>query len=149
MKGMERVIEKIQGKNGTSPRNAHDIKSIKNVKVPEGTYTMSLSDYRTYRKDILDFHVLTQYTDRQIIFQMRLNMDIDLRRSIDTNSGSQWNNYTVVDALDAVKTIVLCTSNVAVYRKEFGMVQKQGETIQEIVTRLKTCASDCSFVSPG
>ena len=86
---------------------------------------------------------MTQYTDRQIILQMRLNMDIDLKRSIDTNYGSQWDNNTVADALDAVKTIVLCTSNVAVYRKEFdGMVQKQGETIQELVTKLKKCASD-------
>ena len=142
-------LQQPPSSSGTSPRNAHGIKPIKNVKVPEGAYTTSPSDYRTYRKDTLYFHILTQHTDRQINLHMRLNMDIDLKRSIDTNYGSQWDYYTVGEALDAVRTIVLCTSNVAAYRKEFdGMVQKQGETIQEFVTRLTTCASDCSFVCP-
>ena len=28
------------------------------------------------------------------------------------------------------------------------MMQRDGETVQEFVTRLKTCASDCSFICP-
>ena len=45
-----------------------------------------------------------------------------------------------------MQTIVLRTLNVAVYRKEFdSLVQKEDETIQEFVTRLKTCKSDCSL----
>ena len=113
--------------------------------MPEGTYTMSPSDYRTYRKDVLTYQILTQYSE----LQMRLHMDIDLKRSIDTNFGNQWDVFNVDDALYAIKTVVLLTSNVAVYRKEFdNMVQRDGETVQEFVTRLKTCASDCSFICP-
>ena len=133
----------------TTQHGTHDIRPIKNVKVPEGTYTMSPSDYRTYRKDVLTYQILTQYSDRQIVLQMRLHMDIDLKRSIDTNFGNQWDAFNVDDALNTIKTVVLLTSNVAVYRKEFdNMVQRDGETVQEFVTRLKTCASDCSFICP-
>ena len=80
---------------------------------------------------------------------MRFNMDIDLKRSVDTNYGTQWDRFTVEEALYAVTTVVLRTSNVAVYRKEFAsMTQREGETIQEFVNRLKTCASDCSLLCP-
>ena len=132
----------------TTQHGAHDIRPIKNVKVPEGTYTMSPSDYCTYRKDVLAYQILTQYSDRQIVLQM-CHMDIDLKRSIDTNFGNQWDAFNVDDALDAIKTVVLLTSNVAVYRKEFdNTVQRDGETVREFVIRLKTCASDCSFICP-
>ena len=91
--------------------------NIKNVNVPEGTYTMSPSDYDTYRKDGLDYQILTQYSNRQIVLQMRLNKDIDLKRSADINSGTQWDAFTVEVALDAVQTVVLHTSNIAVLER--------------------------------
>ena len=98
---------------------------------------------------MVDYQILTKYSDRQVVMQMRLNMDIDLERSVDTNYSTLWDAFTVEDALDAVKTIVPRTTNVAVYRKEFDcLVEKEDETIQEFVTRLKTCGSDCSFVCP-
>ena len=87
---------------------------------------MSPSDYHTYRKDVLTYQILTQYSDRQIVLQMRLHMDIDLKRSIDTNFGNQWDAFNVDDALDAIKTVVLLTSNVAVYRKEFDKCKNCG-----------------------
>ena len=37
------------------------------------------------------------------MLQMRLNMDIDLKRSVDTNYGTLWDCFTVEEALDAVK----------------------------------------------
>ena len=72
------------------------IKPVKNVKIPEGFYNMSPSDFRTYKKDVTDFQQLTQHTDRQVIMEMRLNMDIDLKRSIDINYGAEWDTYTVL-----------------------------------------------------
>ena len=57
----------------------------KNVKVPEGRYTMSLSEYRTYSKDCVDYKTLTGLNDNQIVLQMRLNMDNDLKLAMDTN----------------------------------------------------------------
>ena len=36
---------------------------VKNVKMPEGRYAMSLSEFRTFRKDCYDFKQLTHYTD--------------------------------------------------------------------------------------
>ena len=119
------------------------------VKVPEGRYNMSLSEFRTYRKDCLDYQTLTGYTNKQIVLQMRLNMDQDLKRTIDTNYGASWDNLGVADAINAVKSIVSQTSNAAVFRKEFdSMNQLPDETIREYVTRLRSCAMDCNFVCP-
>ena len=114
-----------------------NIKPMKNVKVPEGLYNMSSADFRTYHKDILDYQLLTQCSDRQIVLQMRLNMDFDLKRAIDTNYLRLWDAFTVNDTLAAFKRIGQQTSNVAVFRKEFdNMVQKDTENIQEFITRL-------------
>ena len=122
---------------------------VRQVKVPEGRYHMSLTEYRTYRKDCRDYVFLTQYTDQQVVLQMRLNMDAELKRAVDTNYGELWDRYTVEEALTSIGDIVNETSNPAVYQKEFdGMQQKIDELIREFVTRLKTCSIDCNFVCP-
>jgi hypothetical protein len=125
------------------------VKPVENVPLPIGTYTMSPSEFRTYMKDVKDCQVLNQHSDRQIVMEMRLKMDTDLKRSIDINYGSHWDSYNVDAALEAVRKVVLCTSNVVVYHKEFDdMEQHADESIREFVTRLRTCATDCSFVCP-
>ena len=58
---------------------------VRNVKVPEGKYNMSMSEYRTYAKDCKSYQTLTSYDDRTVVLQMRLNMDDELKRSVDTN----------------------------------------------------------------
>ena len=63
---------------------------IREVKVPDGHYNMNLSEYRTYCKDCRDYKTLTNYTDNQVVLQMRLNMDNDLKRAIDTNYSTSW-----------------------------------------------------------
>ena len=142
---LQTQLQTLQASATTDTR----IKPVKNVKIPEGFYNMSPSDFRTYKKDITDYQKLTLHTDRQVVMEMRLNMDIDLKRSIDINYSADWDTYTVENALSAVRNMVLRTSNVAVYQKEFdNIVQKSDETILEFVTRLRTCASDCSFVCP-
>ena len=123
--------------------------NMKHVMAPEGRYDMNSSEFRMYTKDCHDFRTLTQFTDEQIVIQMRLNMDAQLKQSIDTNFGTTWNTFTMDKALESIKSIVKYTNNVAIFRKEFDkMDQKGGETIKEYVTRLKTLALDCEFVCP-
>ena len=108
-----------------------DIKPITQVKVPEGQYNMSPADFRTYSKDILDYQILTQYTERQVVLQLRMHMDFDLKRAIDTNFINQLDNFNVNEALSAIKRIVQKNSNIAVFRKEFDNTnQKASESIQ-------------------
>ena len=59
--------------------------------------------------------VSTNYTDAQVVLQMRLNMDSDLKCAIDTNFHDQWSAFNVSDAVKAVGSII----NPVVYRKEF------------------------------
>ena len=68
---------------------------VKNIKAPEGRYDMSTAEFRMYSKDCRDFMKLTQFTDEQIVIQMRLNMDADLKRAVDTNFGDSWNEMSV------------------------------------------------------
>ena len=123
--------------------------TLRQVKVPEGHYNMSLSEFRTYRKDCLDYRTLTGYTNKQIVLQMRLNMDQDLKRAIDTNFGPSWDEFTVDAAIKVIQSIVNQMSNPAVYMKGFdNMNQSTDESIRAYVTRLKSCAIDCNFVCP-
>ena len=122
---------------------------VKHVKAPEGRYDMNAAEYRMYSKDCRDFKTLTHFTDEQIVIQMRLNMDAQLKRAVDTNFGARWNTLTVEDALTSIKDLIRCTSNIAIFRKEFdSMIQKNGESIREYVTRLKGCALDCEYICP-
>ena len=120
----------------------------KNVKVPEGRYHMSLADFRTFSTDCTTYQQLTGLSDQQIVLQLRLHMDADLKRAIDTNY-PDWSTKTVNQAITIVGEIVRQTSNPAVYRKEFdSMVEAGDESIREFVTRLRSCAIDCSFTCP-
>ena len=120
----------------------------KNVKVPEGRYSMSLSEFKTYSRDCMDYRTLTNQTDNQIVLQLRLACDSDLKRAIDTNY-TDWSTFTVEEAVKTVGEIVNQISNCAVYRKAFHhMSQGEDETIREFATRLRSCAADCAFVCP-
>ena len=111
---------------------------VKNVKAPEGRYDMSTAEFRMYSKDCHDFMKLTQFTNEQIVIQMRLNMDADLKKAVDTNYGDGWNEKSVDDALKSIKEIIKNTSNSAVHRKMFdGMSQKSSESVREFITRLR------------
>ena len=125
------------------------INHVKNVKVPEGRYDMNPNEFRTYRKDCVDYKLLTKYTDKQVVLQMRLNMDSQLKRAVDTNFAEDWDEFNVNQAVEAIGKIMNRVSNPIVYRKEFdGMKQNDHESITEFITRLKTCAMDCNFVCP-
>ena len=115
---------------------------MKNVKVPEGRYNMSLAEFRTFSTDCRSYLKLTNLTDAQVVMQLRLHMDGDLKRAIDTNH-LDWDRKTVEQAITTVGEIVNQTSNPAVYIKEFdSMVQGTDEPIREFVTSLRSCAID-------
>ena len=123
--------------------------AVKKCKVPVGTYNMSPAEFRSYSKDIKDFQKLTGYTDNQVVLQIRLNMDSELKRCIDTNYPNVWDAYTTEEAIKAVESIVKQESNVAVFRKTFdNSNQHETESIREYATRLKAVAVDCEFICP-
>ena len=122
---------------------------LRPVKVPEGRYNMNPGEFRTYKKNCLDYKKLTQFTNEQVVLQMRLNMDLDLKRAIDINYKDTWNELTVDGGITAVGNIVNVISNPAVHRKEFdNMEQNSNESIKEFITHLKLCSADCNFVCP-
>ena len=133
-------------RSSTATMNSHE---IKHVKAPEGRYDMKSGEFRIYSKDCRDFKKLTNHSDEQVVIQMRLNMDEELKRAIDTNFGEDWNGLKLEEALSSIKELIKCTSNPAIYRKEFdNLCQKNGENVREFVTRLKSCAMDCEFLCP-
>ena len=153
MKDMEKLMDlqlqtmRMQMQRGVTSQVHNAL--AKQVQVPEGKYSMSLSEFRTYRKDCTDFQKLTGYTDQQVVLQMRMKMDNDLKRVIDTNLKSSWDSLTVEGALNELQSIVQQVSNTAVYRKEFDeMIQSPDEKISEYATKLRSCALDCNFVCP-
>ena len=107
-----------------------------------------MTSARTYKKDVETFKTLTNYPDAQIILQLRLNMDMDLKRVIDANY-TDWETFTLNEALDSIEHIVKETSNPAVYRKLFQETnQLKDEPFQTFYTKLRGLSVDCSFTCP-
>ena len=151
MSSMQKLIEmqtqlmQLQVQQHTNSTLA--MSTIKQVKIPEGRYNMNANEFKSFRKDCTDYKKLTNYSDLQVVLQIRMNMDDDLKRAIDTNFNNIWDNFTVGEALDAIQTIVKHASNPVVHRKDFDdTCQREVESFKEFLTRLKACAADCSFI---
>ena len=74
MKQIQALQQQIDNTNITNqndgtpvPRNAQ----VKNVKVPEGRYHMSISEYRTDIMDCIAYRTLTGYSDEQVVMHTR------------------------------------------------------------------------------
>ena len=150
MQMMQLQMQQQQQRNG-NPNNttATPVSIVKNVKVPEGHLDMNPNEFRTYSKDCRDYKKLTGYSDAQIVLQIRMNMDSDLKRAVDVNFKDEWDGYTVEVAIKKIGTLLKSKNNPVVYRKEFnGLTQRKGEDIKTFITRLKECANDCNFVCP-
>jgi hypothetical protein len=118
------------------------------IKPPVGSISMSRSDFRTYKKDVETYKKLSNLHESQIVLQLRLEMDIDLKRVIDANY-PQWESMSLNRALEAIEHIVKETSNPAVFRKLFQETnQGKDESFQAFYTKLKALAIDCAFVCP-
>ena len=134
---------------GLGDEMAMPVSIVKNVKVPEGRYDMNSNEFRTFRKDCHHYKKLTQYSDEQVVLQIRMNMDSDLKRAVDVNFKDDWDTFSVEDAIKAIETLLKVKNTPVVHRKEFdGMVQQDSEGFKEFVTRLKACAADCNFLCP-
>jgi hypothetical protein len=118
------------------------------TEAPEGSAMMNVAEFRSYKKDVAAYRTLSNCTDHQIVLQLRLRMDADLKRIIDTNH-PEWDTLTVEDAVGVVGKIVQETSNPVVYRKRFNEItQQKDEKVQDFLTKLRACAIDCAFVCP-
>ena len=141
-------IQSLQSQLSNVTANPSRTQPAMRVKPPEGSYSMSQGDFRTYKKDVETYKILTKYSDAQIVLQLRLSMDADLKRIIDTNY-PQWETMELTDALKSVEHIVKEATNPAVYRKQFhSTLQQREESIQDFVTKLRGLAIDCNFVCP-
>ena len=133
---------------GGSLQQSRPAQPAMRIKPPEGLYSMSRGDFRTYKKDVETYQRLTNFTEAQIILQLRLHMDMDLKRVIDANYPN-WEQLTLGDALNAVEHVVKETSNPAVYRKLFQETnQLKNESFQTFYTKLRGLSVDCSFTCP-
>ena len=90
------LLRQIQALNAEM-NTPHVTKPAMHVRVPEGSYNVSPTEYRTYMKDCKSYLTLTQLSDH-VVLQLRMNMDSDLKRIIDTND-PQWEQNTVDEAL--------------------------------------------------
>ena len=141
------LLRQIQALNAET-NTPHGTKPAMHVRVPEGSYDMSPTEYRTYMKDCKSYLTLTQLSGHDVVLQIRMNMDSGLKRIIDTNY-PQWEQNTVDEALKIVGSIVHEVSNPAVYRHKFNqMIQCKGETVREFITKLRICSLDCNSVCP-
>ena len=123
--------------------------TIKRLDAPTARYDMTSHEFRSYKKDCIDFQKLTNSTDIQVVLQMRINMDAPLKQAIDANYSETWDNLTVKEALEKIETLLKRMTNPIVHRKEFDeMVQRETDSFTEFVTRLKVCAADFDFVCP-
>ena len=113
MKFMEQQVSSQTMKSSIMSRE------VRQVKVLEGRYAMNANEFRTFRKDWIDYQRLTNYTDKQVVLQMHMNMETDLKQAIDTNYTNSWDNFKVEQAIAAVDTIIKQVINPVVYRKEF------------------------------
>ena len=57
---------------------ASDAQIVRNIKASEWHQSMSDAEFRIYVKDCLDYKKITKYSDKQIIIQMRLSINVDL-----------------------------------------------------------------------
>ena len=82
LKFMQAQVQNIA--NAQNPHTGPAL-TMKNTKVPEGRYDISVAEYRTFVKDVDGYKTLTQLSDAQIVLQLRLNMDPALKAAVVTN----------------------------------------------------------------
>ena len=90
-----------------------------------------------------------RYTDQELVMQVWLHMDIDLKDAIDTNSKYQWCLFIVDEALDSISELIKQLSSLPVYRIEETLMSWNRKQMRgEFIMRLKACSPDCDFVWP-
>lgn len=109
---------------------------------------MSPTENQTYKKDCMSYRQLTKLEDHDVL-QIRMEMDGDLKRIIDTNY-PKYEENTVEEALEIVETIVTAVSNVAVYRHRIRTGLYDSMLQQEVLQKhAEPGASGKSVGKPG
>ena len=65
----------------------------------------------------IDYKKVTKYSDEEIVIQMRLSMNVDLKSAIDTHYGKIWNILFVDNAARIINELINHISYPAVYRE--------------------------------
>ena len=113
------LLQNVQSNSNTAVSSHH----VRQVKCPEGRYNMTPAEFRSYKQDCIDYKKLTRYSDQEVVMQLRLNMDTDLKHAVDTNIKSEWSYLTVEVALNKISKLILQLSNPAVHRRDFDEIR--------------------------
>ena len=68
------------------------------MSVPEGSYNTSPTEFCTYKKDCSTHRTLTGLPDNQVVLQLRMDMNAELKHIIDTNN-LNWDTLTMDAAI--------------------------------------------------
>ena len=79
-------IMKLQATNNAIVADTAEAAStVRRLSTPTARYDMTSHEFRSYKKDCLDFKKLMRYSDEQTVLQMRITMDSTLKQAIDAN----------------------------------------------------------------
>ena len=89
-------IMKLQATNNATlagtvdAEEAQAASTVRRLSTPAARYDMTAHEFRSYKKDCLDFKKLMQNSDKQMVVQMRITMDFALKQAIDANYSATW-----------------------------------------------------------
>ena len=111
-------IMKLQATNSAIVADTAEAAStVRRLSTPAARYDMTSHEFRSYKKDCLDFKKLMRYRDEQTVLQMRITMDSALKQAIDANYSNTWDDFTVEVALERIESLLKRVTNPVVHRK--------------------------------
>ena len=111
-------IMKLQATNSPIVADTAEAAStVRRLSTPAARYDMTSHEFRSYKKDCLDFKKLMRYRDEQTVLQMRITMDSALKQAIDANYSNTWDDFTVEVALERIESLLKRVTNPVVHRK--------------------------------
>ncbi|KAF0289234.1 hypothetical protein FJT64_012468 [Amphibalanus amphitrite] len=91
--------------------------------LPEkAVYGMSLQQWRIWRRDILQFAQMSQWSAATTVANIRLQCGDKIERIIEAQYGDRWADLSVQGALDAIESILKKSSNPAKERSKFHLM---------------------------
>ena len=119
------------------------------VKLPSITAEMTHPQFRKLRIDWDVYKKVTNLPHEQIGPLLYSTCDSNVQTNL-INSKSEFFKMNESDMLTAIENIVTKRINPAVHRMNFSnIIQHEGESIQEYLTRLRSSAVDCEFSCPS
>ena len=110
---------------------------------------MTHPQFHKFRIDWEVFKTITAISMDQIPSQLYSSCDESVQNSI-INTVKNFFSLSEADIMKEIETIVTQKSNPGVHTMAFSSVtQKDGESIKDFTTRLKSAALDCAFACPS